>query len=249
MAAEGCVEIPLGGAVRTVAPRNAADSNCAVEVYWQVGKTSNRRSALLSLLDHIMDEPLFDTLRTKRQLGYSVRGSSRNTLQMLGYVITVVSATHSPTEIEEAVLAFLETFTAGLTSMPAAEYKRNVEAAVANKLQDDHNMLEEADRYFSEVATFQYCFQRAEEEAEEMSAITRTEFASFVHDVFMGADARSLHVHVHKGADEALPQGAVRVSDVNSFKSGLPTHHPQHKPLPPLATTIPAARGSSRRRV
>ena len=33
----------------------------------------------LALLEHLMYEPLFDTLRTKQQLGYTVQCSARNT--------------------------------------------------------------------------------------------------------------------------------------------------------------------------
>ena len=105
----------------------------------------------MSLLEHIMYEPLFDALRTKQQLGYSVYVSARNTNQVLGLLIGVVSATATPAAIEEAVARFLVGFLDSLDSMPPDAYARNVAACAANRLVDDHNMQEEATRYFAEI--------------------------------------------------------------------------------------------------
>ena len=55
-------------------------------------------------------EPLFDTLRTKQQLGYTVGCSSRATHGQLGFVIRIVSATHSAAQCEGAAARFLRGF-------------------------------------------------------------------------------------------------------------------------------------------
>ena len=76
-------------------------------------------------------------------------------MQVLGFLVAVVPATHTPDAIEAAIAAFLEGYVYALEAMPPAKYREHVAAAVANKLLDDHNMLEEAERFFSEIATFQ----------------------------------------------------------------------------------------------
>ncbi len=45
--------------------------------------------AVLELLVDIMEEPVFDTLRTKEQLGYTVFAVFRNSFGVLGFSITI----------------------------------------------------------------------------------------------------------------------------------------------------------------
>jgi hypothetical protein len=71
-------------------------------------------------------EPLFNTLRTVQQLGYSVGCSGRSTHGTLGLLVHVTSATHAPEHIEAAVLAFVEGFVETLDTMTEKEYARQV---------------------------------------------------------------------------------------------------------------------------
>ena len=45
----------------------------------------------MQVAEQIMEEPVFDILRTKEQLGYSVYASIRNTYGTLGFVVYVNS--------------------------------------------------------------------------------------------------------------------------------------------------------------
>mmetsp|Transcript_41353 Transcript_41353/g.94825 ORF Transcript_41353/g.94825 Transcript_41353/m.94825 type:complete len:296 (+) Transcript_41353:3-890(+) len=237
-----CVELPSSAATLWRVPsRNPADANCAVEVYWQLGESTLRLSAMLSLLDHLMFEPLFDSLRTKQQIGYSVRCSSRNTMQVLGFCIGVVSATHSPTSIEDSVSKFLVEFVDFVKNMPAAEYKKNIDSAVENKLQDDHNMLEEAERFFSEIGSFQYVFDRAEKEAAEMAVVEQAELVTWVHSSFLSESKRVLSVHVYVPSNDLDEVEALdrfnRIELPSQFKEGLANFQHAIKELP--AESVP----------
>ena len=117
----------------------------------QLGQLDRQEAAAAILLGDILGQPFFASLRTKQQLGYSVYVSARNTNQVLGLLIGVVSATATPAAIEEAVARFLVGFLDSLDSMPPDAYARNVAACAANRLVDDHNMQEEATRYFAEI--------------------------------------------------------------------------------------------------
>ncbi|KOO22827.1 insulin-degrading enzyme-like protein [Chrysochromulina tobinii] len=171
---EGCAALPAGGLLVRRAPnRNPEDQNCALDLYWQLGPDSRALAAKLSLLEHLMWTPLFDTLRTKQQLGYSVSGEVRHTNGCLGFLISVVSATHAPADIEARVYRFLEGYVATLAKMPAAEYRSNQQAAIDNRLLDDKSIEDEAMRYWSEIDGQSYAFRRAEEEAEAMRATSQ----------------------------------------------------------------------------
>lgn len=233
---------------------NPLDSNGAVECYWQLGADGGAGvpiASRLALLEHLMFEPLFDELRTKQQLGYSVGCSARCTLQVLGFVISVVSATASPADIEARIDAFVAGYLATLEAMSDAAWERNVEAAIANKLQDTHSIAEDAARAIGEIETRQYLFDRNELEASTMRSLTKGDFAKWTRRVLAGAETRRLTIRVHsqkgvqEGVQEAtpfrgtleetpLPVGARRIDGATQFKAKLQTRAPPARPRPPV---------------
>ena len=61
------------------------------ELYCQVGPNSIAQRARLDMLEQLVSEPFYDTLRTKEQLGYSVHCSTRLTHGILGFAFVVIS--------------------------------------------------------------------------------------------------------------------------------------------------------------
>ena len=158
-----CVKLPTGPPhVRRLVGRNPSDENCAVDLYWQLGEDTPELAAKLHLLEHLCYEPLFDTLRTKQQLGYTVSCSARHTQGVLGFLLSVVSATHTPDDIEARALTFLRVFVSDhLATMSAAAYEAHVKAAVANRLLDDKTIDDEASRHWAEIDGRSFGFDRA----------------------------------------------------------------------------------------
>lgn len=239
LALEGCVVLPNGSArCYRVASTNAAETSHAVELYWQLGPLSHGLAARLELLVHLMEEPLFDQLRTKEQLGYSVACGSRQTRGLLGFAITLTSAHASPCKLEARSLRFVGAFVRSLARMTPAVFGANVEAAVANKLRDDVNLSDEARRLVGEIASEQFVFDRAECEVAEMRKITHAELVVWARQVLLQEEARRLSVHAYKGclkgavADEPLPLGAIKVTHAREFRAPLAVHHEKRRALP-----------------
>lgn len=65
----------------------------------------------------VMEEPLFDQLRTKEQLGYSVSCSPRVTCGVLGFCVSAQSAAYGPAHLYARVRAFTESFRDTLVSV------------------------------------------------------------------------------------------------------------------------------------
>jgi hypothetical protein len=84
-----------------------------------------------------------------------------------------------------------------------------VEGAVTIKLQDDHSMLDEASRFFSEIESRQFAFRRAETEAAAMRATPRPALARWAREVLLGPGARRLSVHVLKGGNRTEDAPAI----------------------------------------
>eukprot|EP00302_Diacronema_sp_CCMP2436_P019842 CAMPEP_0179961796 /NCGR_PEP_ID=MMETSP0983-20121128/29882_1 /TAXON_ID=483367 /ORGANISM="non described non described, Strain CCMP 2436" /LENGTH=459 /DNA_ID=CAMNT_0021874271 /DNA_START=565 /DNA_END=1945 /DNA_ORIENTATION=- len=251
LGANGCVALPAGPShfVMQLAGKNPGDANSAIELYWQIGAWSAKVAASVSLLEHLMYEPLFDQLRTKQQLGYTVGCSTRSTHGQLGFVIRIVSATHSASACEVAALTFIEGYIQELEAMEAAAFAANVESAVSNKLAEDHSATEEASRFFAEVENRQFVFDRVEQEAAQMRAVPQATLAAWVRETICagGAGCRRLSVFVHPGKEaaaaaggatlqlESLPASAVPITeDGDEFKAGLQPCPFPLQPLPPL---------------
>ena len=69
---------------------NAKDNNTFVINYYQYGPGSLQDHVYMQVGSHIMEEPVFDTLRTKEQLGYTVYNTLRNTYGILGKEIILL---------------------------------------------------------------------------------------------------------------------------------------------------------------
>lgn len=68
---------------------NPKNNNSLITNYYQLGLGTMHKYMLLEVGCQIMEEPVFDTLRTKEQLGYSVFSMLRNTHGIIGLSITV----------------------------------------------------------------------------------------------------------------------------------------------------------------
>jgi len=209
--------------------KNPEEDNSAVEVYLQTGPTTAPRArAVLDLIDQLIYEPCYDTLRTKEQLGYVVSSGTRLTHGIAGLCVTIQSGTHGPAHLDARIEVFLASFAGRLKVMDDAEFDRNKEALIANKTMKDRNMAEEADRTWDLLINRGCDFHAREEEVEALRSLRRAEVESFFVDTFApgGSARRKLGVHVigRAHADEVngpLPDGVEIVEAVEKLKEGL----------------------------
>jgi len=78
----------------------------------QVGLSSEdmRLRVLTDLVEQVISEPLYDTLRTKQQLGYTVSSGARLTHGVTGFCVVMVSAAFDAATVEERIEAFLDDY-------------------------------------------------------------------------------------------------------------------------------------------
>ena len=201
-----------------------------------------------------MCEPLVDALRTKQQLGYAVGLSSRSTQGVLGLMISVVSATHTPADVERRAAGFVAAHLDSLEKMPRDEYDSNMSAAVANRLLADKSIDDECQRFWFEIEARQHRFARAEEEAAAMRATSQAELVKWAKTALLSVDARRLAVIVRPQPPSAAPNavegdnaaaaasGGGRedevVVDPKAFAARLPLHLRDERPLPEVAAEV-----------
>ena len=154
---------------------NPEERNCAVHVTWQLGATTPRSLAAASLFGMLTSQPVFDTLRTKEQLGYMVfSGVETPQSSGLTWTVTVQSSNSSVGHLQ----ARIDACVAGLRDVIAALSDDDVRAKasiLAHRMTEaDKTQGAEAGRLWAPLAqgTLDFHFSEACAAA-AISSITR----------------------------------------------------------------------------
>ncbi len=86
-----CREMPVGSFSVTADTLNRRDGNTCLTNYYQMGPGDLKSLAVVEMANVLIEEPVFDKLRTQEQLGYQVFSTFRNTYGVLGLSISVCS--------------------------------------------------------------------------------------------------------------------------------------------------------------
>lgn len=160
---------------------NPSDVNTLTSNFYQIGPITIRTNILIDLLMMIAEEPLFDSLRSKEQLGYDVSCTLHDNHGILGYSILVnsqetkFSAEHIDERIEVFRLALLNI----IRETSDSEFEQYKESVAKIKLTEDNNLSDEVCRNWTEITTSEYAFNRVIKEVECLRGLTKSEFVDF----------------------------------------------------------------------
>jgi hypothetical protein len=105
----------------------------------------------------ILEEPLFNVLRTQKQLGYSTGITPTQTFGVLGLHIEVVSD-KGPHLVETEVETFLADFVKTLSSMTDKDFSEHVESLAALRLENHKNISEQTEEHWQAICQRTYDF-------------------------------------------------------------------------------------------
>jgi len=174
-------QVPRGEICCRLASFHSSDSNSVVTNYYQCGATNIRQSSVMEILTTLMDEPVFDVLRTREQLGYNVYVTLRNTFGILGFSITVdfQADKFSASFVDERIENFLVEFENNLNDITESDLQTRVESLIKLKQLPDVSLEEEVTRNWSEIISEEYVFNRLEQEVHHLPQITLEEVRAF----------------------------------------------------------------------
>ncbi|KAL5582861.1 hypothetical protein UlMin_015303 [Ulmus minor] len=168
-----------GNLVRDLGVKNKMENNSVVELYFQIeqdlGMESIKLKALIDLFDEIIEEPLFNQLRTKEQLGYVVQCSPRVTYRVFGFCFNVQSSEYNPIYLEERIESFLtglEELLEGLDDKSFENYKGGL---MAKLLEKDPSLSYETNRLWNQIVDKRYIFDLSKKEAEELKSLQKSD--------------------------------------------------------------------------
>eukprot|EP00051_Salpingoeca_urceolata_P018944 m.270331 g.270331 ORF g.270331 m.270331 type:complete len:940 (-) comp19313_c0_seq1:120-2939(-) len=205
--------VPVGTSVLARPNYNTSDPNTAVECYFQISQEGDsaaeslRVKVIAEVLETLMDEPLFQCLRTEQQLGYDVSCSSRLTHGKSGFMVFVQTQAHkfSAQDVNQRIDAFLHNFAEVLQNYDKDVFRGAVDALAADKRQPTLSMGSESYRLWYEIGDRAFLFQRPTIEADLLDRMSLDE----VRKVYMACLAptsptrRKIAVFVQGHADNA----------------------------------------------
>ncbi|KAL2919739.1 metalloprotease [Polyrhizophydium stewartii] len=226
---------------------NPANLNSAIEYCLQVGPHMEQQIRLAVLLiEQIIEEPAFDQLRTKEQLGYVVWTMSWSQTGMISLRF-VIESERDPAFLESRIEAFLSKFETILSEMPSEEYAEHQAALVGRITENDKNLDEESERLWSHISPIYYDFEQHLLDAEQIPLVSKDSLLAFFRKHFApSSNARrkvSVHMRSQKlAAGAAGPEGEAVLArsvvldenvNLSAFKESLELSEPA-KPVKPI---------------
>ncbi|KAF4527050.1 hypothetical protein B566_EDAN001599 [Ephemera danica] len=175
---------------------NETHSSSCAEVYLQCPLQSTSSNILLELFVQLTSEPCFNTLRTQEQLGYIVVMGVRRGHCAQGLRIIVQSLRH-PVYVVERIEKFLFSLEEYLEKMGTEEFERHKQALAAQRLEKPKKLSARTARYWSEINSQQYNFERDIIEVAYLRGVTKADVIAFFKDVVMPTSAKRHKLAVH----------------------------------------------------
>lgn len=231
-------EIPIGSAYLRVKSLLPNDKNSVIKNYYQIDRATIESECLLELLVKVMREPLFNFIRTKEQLGYSVSCAGKNEGGILGLIITVESQEkrHSSWTVDMKIESFLVNFSSYLEKMSGESFATMKNSIIASKRSSDTDLDSEVERNWTEIKESKYQFEKSEHEALQLELLCKNDLTIFFKDHFSLENMRKLSTQVIANAenkdDNLLQHGFLHldlltdekrntIKNIAQFKSSL----------------------------
>jgi secreted Zn-dependent insulinase-like peptidase len=184
-----------------VPSKDPTEPNTAVEVYIQIRKDNIRERVLLDLLASMMEEPMYDQIRTKDQFGYDVSCDVRWSWGIMGIVFSIVTNVKSAKEAVERIDKFLVDFREA-SFVNDDSFNESLVALAQNKLEMFNSLSEECDSYWGEITDGRFEWQSWRNEAVCLRSIRKKDAMKFFDDWLMPGKCRNMMVvHVIGNGD------------------------------------------------
>ncbi|KAJ5688808.1 hypothetical protein N7462_003200 [Penicillium macrosclerotiorum] len=191
--------------------KDPANVNHCIEYYLYIGIFSDDTlRAKLQLFSQLTDEPAFDQLRSKEQLGYVVWSGSRYNATTMGYRV-IIQSERTTQYLESRIESFLTEFGVALDKMPEEEFEGHKRSVINKRLEKLKNLGSETSRYWSHVGSEYFDFLQHETDAANVRLLTKQDLTAFYKQYIQpGSTTRaklSIHLNAQSGtkADENNP--------------------------------------------
>ncbi|KAG1338961.1 Nardilysin-like [Cocos nucifera] len=194
--------LPSGATlIRSVRVKNDLEVNSVVELYFQieqdVGMEATKLRAITDLFSNIVEEPFFDQLRTKEQLGYVVQCGPRMTYRVLGFCFLVQSSEYSPIYLHKRIDNFISGLQELLDKLDDESFENHRNGLIAEKLEKFPSLAYETGHYWSQIVAKRYLFDMLKVEAEELKTIQKSDVINWYKTYLRPPSLKCRQLAVH----------------------------------------------------
>ncbi|CEG82559.1 hypothetical protein RMATCC62417_16615 [Rhizopus microsporus] len=209
--------------VHTLPVYDNNEVNSAIAYYSQVCRvTETGLRNRLFLIAQIAEEPCFNQLRTREQLGYIVFSGIKNVHGTLGFRV-IIQSEREPVYLENRVLDFLEELKKIIEEMSEADYQAQVDSLIAEKQEKFKNLFEEGYRYWSNIMSGYYEFNESTTDVLELKKITKESLLSFYNNYIYPTSpmARTMSIHLKSQKTPVEEKPSLTAENVYSVLTAL----------------------------
>lgn len=156
--------------------------NHCIEYYVHIGHVMDPLlRAKLQLFAQIVEEPSFDQLRTKEQLGYVVWSGVRPAATTMGFRVLIQSE-REPEYLERRIDAFLLKMKETIEKMDAEEFEGHKRSLVMKRLEKLKNLDSETGRLWGYIANEFFNFYQVDGDVAEIRKLKKDDVMGFFNE-------------------------------------------------------------------
>lgn len=187
---------------------NFSNENSVSHVTLQNLGKSEKDHMLMEILSSVVNEPFYNELRTKKQLGYIVASGVKGIAETRSISFIVQSSVAPANKLTNEILSFLDnvesTILQKLSKGTLAVY---VKSLVEKKTEPEKELAGEVTRNWSEIASGRMQFDRQQREAAACLEIEKSDVLEFWQRLFGKSTRRAL-------ITEMVPRQGIASSDI-----------------------------------
>mmetsp|Transcript_9358 Transcript_9358/g.14192 ORF Transcript_9358/g.14192 Transcript_9358/m.14192 type:complete len:178 (-) Transcript_9358:267-800(-) len=171
-----CLQLEQGTSFLFEYPiEDTSNENSGCFVYYQL--EPQKENVALFVLNYLvmsyLDEPFFDQLRTKQQLGYAVFCGASSNNDVLGCKFVIQAPKHSAEYCVHQINEFLVSMGETVKALSDEDFETRKNSVKAEFDEKETNMYREADRLFGDIASHKYNFKRRAQQLAALASITK----------------------------------------------------------------------------
>lgn len=180
--------------------KDPANVNHCIEYYLFVGSgVDNVARAKLLLFAQMTDEPAFDQLRSKEQLGYVVWSGARYSATTIGYRV-IIQSERTAKYLESRIDSFLSDFGTALEEMSDQEFEGHKRSVIKKRLEKLKNLTSETSRFWTHIGSEYFDFTQNETDAATVRTLTKPDIVQFYKQTIDPQSSTRGKVSVHMNA-------------------------------------------------
>ena len=164
---------------------NPSNKNAASQITLQCLGKSEKDHVLIEILSAIIEEPFYDNLRTKQQLGYIVSSGVKAVDQSRTLSVIVQSNVVTADKITQAMVDFLDGVADRLTPLTSIDIELFVKGLVDRRVEPDKQLAVEVTRNWSEISNGRFQYDRLQAEVAALLSITKQDIIDYWNRLYI----------------------------------------------------------------